>query len=681
MPQGQHTVDDLQQAPIAPVPTGAHTVDDLAPPHVQQGFMSDVADTLHQYWGHIASIPQDISNLVTTDPRKTASAYGEQNAKLAGAAMDAFHRGDYGVGVAHTLNYFLNGIPGVGALLDQAGNKANAGDVKGAIADTAFLATQLLAGAKAPEIVRAATEPGAIPAAATRVAALPGDALAAVRGAATAAGTKLAETTPMHIPFSGPRTFVEVPSVFNRAAVGGFMGELAGRPFGEGNAAGSIGAVGGAVVPVAREAVAGARAALAERAAARAAVEPEVIPLSPLEARLAEIRRAAESQQSPPPTPSSEAGPSTEVPPSPSSPPSPATGKPPTSYEQYAQGTAPEVMDRLKTEADARAKAGQSPPTPPNPATTPEGLKLRRDIASGTFPKSPSYDAMNADQRAIVDRLAEHIENPGGTPPPASSGTAPKLSAEEIAKQLRDEMEKNGSLPEQQANNPNMKTPEEWHKIFADSERTTKKAPDIALMGEQLGWDPKVLRAVADRMDSDPSYKLPAEVIKQIQGARGVEYPNISAQTLREAADSLESRLKSSPTTASAPESPPPKQETPSDQSGMLAAQSPTPIGGASIGDLSSYVSSNESAPGNYVRVDHMKSRMGSNIDAAVIKAMDEGKLVGGRYDGPRQPGNPQWEAWAKDNLITDGQGTYWIGVARPRSSSSVQVSPAKLMK
>ena len=130
----------------------------------QKSAIDDIGDTLKQYWQKINPVTQaqGVASLVTTDPRKTVSSYGDTNSKLYDAAKDAFKKGDYAQGVRHSLSYFLNGIPGLGSALDEAGNKAGSGDYKEAIADTAALATNLAAAHAAPAIVGAATEPGAL---------------------------------------------------------------------------------------------------------------------------------------------------------------------------------------------------------------------------------------------------------------------------------------------------------------------------------------------------------------------------------------------------------------------------------------------------------------------------------------------------------------------------------------
>lgn len=112
-------------------------------PHKTDVF-DHVADTLKQYWHRINPVTgaQALFD-AARHPGDAAQGYGAQTAKLGQAAIDAFHQGDIPQGIRHTLSYFLNGVPGIGSSLDEAGNKAKAGDFDGAIADTAALATNL----------------------------------------------------------------------------------------------------------------------------------------------------------------------------------------------------------------------------------------------------------------------------------------------------------------------------------------------------------------------------------------------------------------------------------------------------------------------------------------------------------------------------------------------------------
>jgi hypothetical protein len=115
-----------------------------------------------------------------THPGPAIQGYRSQNADLLKRAEDSWKSGDYVGAAVHGLNYMLNGVPGIGAALDEAGNKFRAGDPAGGLADTAGLATNLYVGAKAPAIAQGVAKgASAVKAAATgAVAADPAVALA-----------------------------------------------------------------------------------------------------------------------------------------------------------------------------------------------------------------------------------------------------------------------------------------------------------------------------------------------------------------------------------------------------------------------------------------------------------------------------------------------------------------------
>ncbi|MES2136615.1 MAG: hypothetical protein V4502_06095 [Pseudomonadota bacterium] len=152
------------------------------------GILSDIGDTLKQYWHQVSPVAQaqGVAD-IALNPKAAVKGYGAQTEQLGHAAIDSFKKGEYSEGVRHALSYFLNGIPGIGAALDQAGNKAGTGDYKGAIADTAALATQIAEAKFGPKVLDAATEPGALAGPATAIA----DA-AKTAARATGAGVKAA---------------------------------------------------------------------------------------------------------------------------------------------------------------------------------------------------------------------------------------------------------------------------------------------------------------------------------------------------------------------------------------------------------------------------------------------------------------------------------------------------------
>lgn len=131
-----------------------------APP--ESSLTDDIGDTLKQYWAKINPVTaaQAMVHAAVHLPESLKN-YGADNEKIGNAAIDAFKGGDYASGLRHSIDYFAQMIPGLGSSLDEAGNKVQKGDYKGAIADTAALATQIVAGKVGPKILDAATEPGA----------------------------------------------------------------------------------------------------------------------------------------------------------------------------------------------------------------------------------------------------------------------------------------------------------------------------------------------------------------------------------------------------------------------------------------------------------------------------------------------------------------------------------------
>jgi hypothetical protein len=125
---------------------------------------------IEQYWDRMNPAAQARGVVQTIE--HPVDKYSTPTAHLLQEAQDSFDKaskssnlldkmGHGADGVRHTLSYFLNGFPGVGEILDEAGNKAASGDYKGAIADTAALATMIASGHYGPKVLDAATEPGA----------------------------------------------------------------------------------------------------------------------------------------------------------------------------------------------------------------------------------------------------------------------------------------------------------------------------------------------------------------------------------------------------------------------------------------------------------------------------------------------------------------------------------------
>lgn len=88
-------------------------------------------------------------------PGQALHNLGNQNAALWQRAKDAYDKGDYPAAIAHGINYAVNGIPGLGYSLDEAGNKFSTGDVAGGLGQTAGIATNLIGPKVAPKITGA----------------------------------------------------------------------------------------------------------------------------------------------------------------------------------------------------------------------------------------------------------------------------------------------------------------------------------------------------------------------------------------------------------------------------------------------------------------------------------------------------------------------------------------------
>jgi hypothetical protein len=65
---------------------------------------------------------------VAAHPVDFATNWYEQNKQIGQRALDSFHAGNYGEGLAHSLNYIMNAVPGLGAASDSAGEAIKSGD-------------------------------------------------------------------------------------------------------------------------------------------------------------------------------------------------------------------------------------------------------------------------------------------------------------------------------------------------------------------------------------------------------------------------------------------------------------------------------------------------------------------------------------------------------------------------
>lgn len=138
------------------------------------GFLQSAQHAIANWWDQVNPVKnaQGLAETVA-HPLDAIKAYGAANSELAHKAQESFKKGDYSEGLRHSLSYLLNGLPGVGTTLDEAGTKTGTGDISGGVGETAGLATNILA----PELVKGAS--AAIPVSA--------------KGAAKAAVQKTAE--------------------------------------------------------------------------------------------------------------------------------------------------------------------------------------------------------------------------------------------------------------------------------------------------------------------------------------------------------------------------------------------------------------------------------------------------------------------------------------------------------
>lgn len=89
------------------------------------------------------------------NPTGTAKETGRQNVELWNKTKDAYNKGEYVEAVRHALNYGLNGIPGIGYGIDQAGDKFNAGDIAGGVGQSLGIGVSAAAPAVVPKVANA----------------------------------------------------------------------------------------------------------------------------------------------------------------------------------------------------------------------------------------------------------------------------------------------------------------------------------------------------------------------------------------------------------------------------------------------------------------------------------------------------------------------------------------------
>lgn len=401
----------------APVPKG-DIWDQAAGIEPKTGILDDIGDTLKQYWDKINPVTgaQGIAHAVA-NPATTFKDYGSQTEELGKKAVDSFKSGDYVSGVRHGLSYFLNAIPGLGSALDEAGNKAEKGDVKGAIADTAALATQLAAAKAIPAVADAAAEPGAVTNAVKNAAETTG---AVVKGAASGAKEGLTGMTNVHV----KGLPIKVPDVVAGATAGAGVARMVGVPH-------ELGAAVGAVSPVAYRAYQGVREALTDLAQKRAVASQAARDLA------AKIKNSA-------PAPPDAIPPERQLPPAPRvlTPPAPAeavapdtTGPIPTdpvSGRPLPVGPAPSPEIAARAAQQPVPVQRQLPPVSPTitagPITPSETVGSAQEPITYTPPTIPDTSGP-----VPTDKVTGR---PLSAAPPAAAPAEELITKQEIAKGL-----------------------------------------------------------------------------------------------------------------------------------------------------------------------------------------------------------------------------------------------------
>ena len=473
---GQYSVSDIETPPSG---TGKYSSADI---QVEPPPDTDTWGNALREFGHkINPIPmaQGLADTIM-HPGPAIQAYGQQNEQIFNRAKDAYQKGNYSEAAAHGLNYLLNGIPGVGAALDEAGNKMANGKVKEGLADTAALATQIVAGAKAPKLMGAMAEPGAFQPAINVV-------------NATAAGVKAAAP--------------DVAAGTAKVGMGAALGEVlpgptkyaASYPVYRGVRQVSKGLATGA--QAFKEALNGGASDVDAMAAAQDAALYEDIAhgqyggsykgLAP--EKQAAIRDLAEKIKGSTSAPPAESAPLTprspeEILGSPlTEPASSSVSRPP-----VAPGTT--VQDILAQEMAARK--AQSSPAPSVP------------VASESIPVSKPVGVLNPSgvnvplRPPLATTTSTPVETPSTQVVAAPTG---KPTPAEIAQQLKDEMVKNGYLSPESAAEPESAWPA--REVFAESRRPFK-AMELAQPLHETGITAEDL----EKLDGVPSPELKAAV-------------------------------------------------------------------------------------------------------------------------------------------------------------------------
>ena len=78
----------------------------------------------------------------------------QQNSELGQAAINEWKSGNHGEAIRAGINYLLNTVPGMGTGLQEAGTKMEHGNIGGGLGQTLGVGTNVILGAKTPQIAR-----------------------------------------------------------------------------------------------------------------------------------------------------------------------------------------------------------------------------------------------------------------------------------------------------------------------------------------------------------------------------------------------------------------------------------------------------------------------------------------------------------------------------------------------
>ena len=170
-----------------------------------KSFADHLSDAAGRIWEHVnpKNLALGMAN-ATSHPVDFVDNWRRQNGDIADKAEQAFKRGDYAEGVAHSIKYLMNIVPGLGSAAEKSSDEAEKGNYGQAIGDAMGPPLAIAAYGKAADYV---------PAVASKLGSAAKTAATEVLGKTTGAGA------------SALRTAIENPSPDFTAAMRGGVSE------------------------------------------------------------------------------------------------------------------------------------------------------------------------------------------------------------------------------------------------------------------------------------------------------------------------------------------------------------------------------------------------------------------------------------------------------------------------